>query len=303
MTSFNQGEAHGHVTVLLQEVVEHLRPKAGGVYVDVTLGRGGHTEALLERCGPDGVVIGIDRDPNAIENATERLKRFGARIQCVHARASELRDVLSRLEIDAIDGLVADLGVSSPQLDEAERGFSFRREGPLDMRMDPTSGPSARDLIADLDDTELANVIYEYGEERRSRPIARSIHRALDEGKMETTSDLIRAVHRVTGPKRGKIDPATRTFQGLRIAVNRELDELKDLMMSLPHVLREGGRAAIISFHSLEDRIVKHSIRNSNHLIRLHKKPLIASDEERNMNPRSRSAKLRIAERNSEALA
>ena len=286
-----------HTSVLLDEVLEQLAPVAGGVYADVTLGGGGHARAILERSAPDGRLIGTDRDPSALEAAGMALADFGERATLRKARISDLRDVLTSLGIEHVDGIIADLGVSSAQLDQQERGFSLAREGPIDMRMDPTEGDSALDLIASCDAEELANLIYKYGEEHRSRKIARSLRRAYEEGELETTADLRRAVHRATGGRRGRIDPATKTFQGLRIAVNEELAELGALLDQLPSVLRVGGVIAVISFHSLEDRIVKHTFRDSEHLSPLTKRPIIASDEERENNRRSRSAKLRAARR------
>jgi 16S rRNA (cytosine1402-N4)-methyltransferase len=286
-----------HTSVLLDEVLEQLAPVAGGVYADVTLGGGGHARAILERSAPDGRLIGTDRDPSALEAAGMALADFGERATLRKARISDLRDVLTSLGIEHVDGIIADLGVSSAQLDQQERGFSLAREGPIDMRMDPTEGDSALDLIASCDTEELANLIYKYGEEHRSRKIARSLRRAYEEGELETTADLRRAVHRATGGRRGRIDPATKTFQGLRIAVNEELAELGALLDQLPSVLRVGGVIAVISFHSLEDRIVKHTFRDSEHLSPLTKRPIIASDEERENNRRSRSAKLRAARR------
>lgn len=286
-----------HTSVLLDEVLEQLAPVAGGVYADVTLGGGGHARAILERSAPDGRLIGTDRDPSALEAAGMALADFGERATLRKARISDLRDVLTSLGIEHVDGIIADLGVSSAQLDQQERGFSLAREGPIDMRMDPTEGDSALDLIARCDAEELADVIYKYGEEHRSRKIARSLRRAYEEGELETTADLRRAVHRATGGRRGRIDPATKTFQGLRIAVNEELAELGALLDQLPSVLRVGGVVAVISFHSLEDRIVKHTFRDSEHLSPLTKRPIIASEEERENNRRSRSAKLRAARR------
>jgi 16S rRNA (cytosine1402-N4)-methyltransferase len=286
-----------HVPVLLEELMEALRPSARGIYADVTIGGGGHACAILERSDPDGQLVGTDRDPAALEAAEASLSAFGERVTLRRARIRDLRRVLDELHIDRIDGVVADLGVSSVQLDRAERGFSLSHDGPIDMRMDPTDGETALDLIARLDPEDLANVIYRYGEERRSRPIARAIKRAHEEGKLESTADLKCAVHRVTGPKRGRIDPATRTFQALRIAVNEELDDLESFLASLPGVLKGGGVAAVISFHSLEDRIVKHTFRANEELTPITKRPVVASEEERERNPRSRSAKLRAARR------
>lgn len=289
--------AFEHKSVLLDEVLAQLDPVSGGIYADVTLGGGGHARAILERSAPAGRLIGTDRDPSALEAAGVALAEFGERATVRKARISDLREVLTSLDVEQVDGIVADLGVSSAQLDQAERGFSLAKEGPIDMRMDPTEGESALDLIGRCDAEELANVIYKYGEEHRSRKIARSLRRAYEEGDLENTDDLRRAVHRATGGRRGRIDPATKTFQGLRIAVNDELGELEALLEQLPSVLRIGGIVAVISFHSLEDRIVKHTFRDSEHLLPLTKRPIIASDEEREHNRRSRSAKLRAARR------
>jgi 16S rRNA (cytosine1402-N4)-methyltransferase len=285
-----------HATVMRGEVVRAIAPRAGEVYVDVTLGAGGHTVALLE-AEPKARLVGIDRDPTAIAAAQERLAPVADRVALAHAPFSQLRETLDALGIPRVDGVVADLGVSSPQLDDAARGMSFRREGPIDMRMDPEQGETALELIARLDDDELANVVYRYGEERRSRRIARSIKKALAAGELLTTLDLRRAVVRAVGPARvGGLDPATRTFQALRIAVNGELDELEQLLASLPHVVAEGGVAAIIAFHSLEDRLVKRAFAGSD-WVPLTKKPQVASDEECAQNARARSAKLRTARR------
>jgi 16S rRNA (cytosine1402-N4)-methyltransferase len=267
------------------------------VYADTTLGGGGHAEAILEASSPSGRLIGIDRDPLALEAARARLARFGARAALFHGDMAEIRTILEEAGAARVDGLVADLGVSSPQLDDSERGFSFSRPGPLDMRMDPTRGETVLELIARLSESELADVIYQLGEERRSRPIARAIHRALSDGELETTDDLRRAVARAVGPKRGRIDPATRTFQALRIAVNRELEQLAALLDEIPEVLDDGAVAAVISFHSLEDRMVKRSFRDDSRVARLTKKPIVPSDDEQRDNPRSRSAKLRGARR------
>jgi 16S rRNA (cytosine1402-N4)-methyltransferase len=285
-----------HTTVMRDEVVRAVAPRAGGTYVDVTLGGAGHSVALLE-AEPRARIVGFDRDPAAIAAAEEVLGPVADRVMLVRAPFSRLREELEVAGVARVDGLVADLGVSSPQLDEAERGMSFRREGPLDMRMDPESGETALELIDRLSDDELADVIYQYGEERRSRRIARSIKKALASNELGTTLDLRRAIVRAVGPARiGGVDPATRTFQALRIAVNRELDELASLLAALPDVVAEGGVAAIISFHSLEDRLVKRAFQLDG-WEPLTKKPVTATDEEQQQNPRSRSAKLRAARR------
>ena len=286
-----------HAAVLLDAVLDQLAPTSGGVYADVTLGGGGHAAAILERSAPDGRLIGTDRDPTALEAAAATLACFGDRATLRKARIGELAQVLSSLEIEQLDGLIADLGVSSAQLDRPERGFSLAKEGPIDMRMDPTEGETALELIGRCDAEELADLIYRYGEEHRSRKIARSVRRAYEEGELETTGDLRHAVLRAIGGRRGRIDPATKTFQALRIAVNDELGELESLLAQAPRLLRIGGVVAVISFHSLEDRLVKHSFRDSQHLLPLTKRPIIASQQERETNPRSRSAKLRAARR------
>lgn len=289
--------AFEHIPVMLDEVMEHIAPTPGGTYADVTLGGGGHARAILERSAPDGTLIGTDRDPAALEAAGTALRAFGERVTLRKARIRDLRDVLDALDIERVDAVLADLGVSSAQLDQSDRGFSLANEGPIDMRMDPTEGETALELIGRSDAEELANVIYRYGEEHRSRRIARSLKRAYEEGELENTGDLRRAVHRATGPKRGRIDPSTKTFQALRIAVNEELADLEAFLDLMPSVLKIGGVVAVISFHSLEDRIVKHTFRNAESLDPLTKRPVIATDAERDRNPRSRSAKLRAARR------
>jgi 16S rRNA (cytosine1402-N4)-methyltransferase len=273
--------ATSHVSVLRDEVLRLLAPRDGGLYVDVTSGR----------------LVGVDRDETAIRESRERLARFGDRVRLVHGPFSGLRAHLASAGATQVDGLLADLGVSSPQLDTPERGFSFKNEGPLDMRMDTSTGKTAREVIADMDERELADVLFQYGEERKSRPIARSIKRAEADGRLETTLDLSRAIWRVTGPRRVGIDPATRSFQALRIVVNAELGELESLLDALPDVLVDGGVAAIISFHSLEDRPVKHALRDDVRLEVIGKKPIEANEDEARDNPRSRSAKLRGARR------
>lgn len=281
--------AFQHKTVLLREVVQAIAPRAGGLYADVTLGGGGHTEAILSSA--ECRVIGVDRDEVAIAAASSRLARFGDRFSVKHGRFGDVASLLDA----GFDGLVADLGVSSPQLDDAKRGMSLKREAsdaPLDMRMDRSTGETARELIARLSEEELADVIFELGEERQSRRIAKAIKRA---EKLETTGDLRHAVwSAVGGDKHGRIDPATRTFQALRIAVNDELGELDRLLAALPGLLAPNGVAAIISFHSLEDRKVKRAF-GEDRWAPLSKKPIEATAEEVMENPRARSAKLRAA--------
>lgn len=297
MPAFDPPSDFHHLTVLRDETIAALEPRNGGVYLDMTLGGGGHTEAILE--ASEGCrVIAFDRDASAIEAAGQRLERFGDRVTLVHARFSCAEERLQELGVEWVDGLVADLGVSSPQLDEAERGMSFRREGPLDMRMDPSEGETAADLIVRLSQDELADVIFHLGEERRSRRVARCIKQALDAGEVETTTDLRRAIVRAVGPRRvGGIDPSTRTFQALRLAVNRELEELALALEAASKIVKPGGVASFISFHSLEDRLVKRAFVERDTWERLNKKPLRAGDEEQAENPRSRSAKLRSARR------
>ncbi|MDF2696125.1 MAG: rRNA small subunit methyltransferase [Labilithrix sp.] len=285
-----------HETVMRVEVVTALAP-AAGVYVDVTVGGGGHTEGILE-AHPEARVIALDRDDTALAAAKQRLARFGDRVTFVKTPFGNVASALATAGIVEVDGLCADLGVSSPQLDDGARGMSFRREGPIDMRMDPSEGETALELVERLSDDELADIIFHYGEEKRSRRIARSVKRALAEGQLATTLDLRRAIVRAVGPVRvGGVDPATRTFQALRIAVNGELEQLEMLLEALPAIIRVDGRAAILSFHSLEDRLVKRAFHDRAIWEPLTKKPVVASEEEGAANPRARSAKLRAARR------
>lgn len=294
-----------HEPVMVAEVLQLLDPKRGGTFVDCTVGFAGHTRALLE-AGADRV-LGFDRDPGALARAAESLAPFHDRVELIHADFRELASRLDQRGIAAIDGLLADLGVSSWQLDAPERGFSFRADGPLDMRMDTSQGATAADLLRDVREEELADLIYGYGEERFSRRIARAIVEARRTEPIVTTGRLADLVRRAV-PRRGyqRIDPATRTFQALRIWVNRELDGLDTFIRDAARRLRmggekSGGRMAIISFHSLEDRIVKHTLRELDReqglLTVLTKRPLEAGEEETDRNPRARSAKLRAAER------
>ncbi len=285
-----------HQAVMKVEIVTALAPTERGIYLDATLGRGGHTVGLLEAGA--GRVLGVDRDEEALRATERRLAPFEHRVTTLHARFGSADSALQGIGVVQVDGACADLGVSSPQLDDPSRGMSFRREGPIDMRMDVSAGETALDLIDRLSDDGLADVIYRYGEEHRSRRIARSIKRALADGELRTTLDLRRAVVRAVGPVRvGGVDPATRTFQALRIAVNGELDELTHLLSALESLVAPGGVVAILSFHSLEDRIVKRAFQQSDAWEPLWKRPRVASDEEIADNPRARSAKLRAARR------
>jgi 16S rRNA (cytosine1402-N4)-methyltransferase len=301
--------AAGHLPVLLDEALAFLDPRAGGRYCDATLGLAGHAEAVLERSAPDGRLIGLDRDPDAVAAARLRLQPFGDRVTLVHARFSEAREVLDRLGMMPVDGFLVDLGVSSPQLDRPERGFSFRNDGPLDMRMDPTQGETAAELLRRVDEEELARIIREYGEERHAARVARFIVDARRNDSLDTTGALAALVARaVPGREPGK-NPATRTFQALRIAVNQELEQLEQLLSVVADCLRPGGRLCVIAFHSLEDRIVKQRLRalagrgpggvkTGTPVFRLlTKHVVVANREEQVRNPRSRSAHLRAAEK------
>ena len=286
-----------HITVMKNEVVWALEPKSGGLYLDVTGGAGGHSRALLESNRAARVVT-FDRDPDAIGTLRDELSEFGDRATVVRGAFSELQDWARSAGVERVDGLIGDLGISSIQLDTGDRGLSFKAEGPIDMRMDRSSGETALELIERLNQDELANVIYQLGEERRSRRVARCIKQAAERGELETTLDLRRSVVRAVGPRRvGGIDPATRTFQALRIAVNEELLELETLIAAAGELLADGAPICLISFHSLEDRIVKRAFLRKETWQRLTKKPLVATADEQRDNPRSRSAKLRVARR------
>ena len=289
-----------HLPVMTAEVVQYLLPARGGVFVDCTVGLGGHTQALLEAGASR--VIGLDRDRDALARAQDVLAPWGTRAELVHADYREFDTVLAARGIDVIDGALADLGVSSLQFDAPGRGFSFQRDEPLDMRMDQSGGATAADLIAQATEEELAEAIFQYGEERFSRRIARALCEARRAARIDTTFQLAAIVRRSI-PRRGpmRIDPATRTFQALRIWVNRELDGLDRFLESIVRRLRAGARLAVISFHSLEDRIVKHTFRaldRGDAIVKvLTKRPLVPGDDEVQHNPRARSAKLRVAER------
>lgn len=293
-----------HEPVLVEEILFWLHCKPGGVYVDGTLGYAGLAVRLLDRTAPDGILVGIDRDATALAESRVRLQEVAQRVHFRHGNFCDLKALVAESGVSRVDGVIFDLGVSSPQLDRAERGFSFREDGPLDMRMDQREGHTAADLVRDLPETELADLIYQLGEERYSRRIARAIVQARMQGVIGTTWQLAAVVERAVPAsyRHGRIHCATRTFQALRIAVNRELDVLEPALRDAVDMLAPGGRVCAVSFHSLEDRIVKHTFRalaNSPEAsVRvLTKKPVIASESERCRNPRSRSAKLRVVER------
>jgi len=313
-TDTPQGVGHGggrasHVPVLLKEAIDFLAVRRGGIYIDATVGLGGHSYEIAKRLGAPGHLIGLDKDPAALEIARKKLTPQGQgenekdwpTITLLHR---SFADIAKGQRPATIDGVLADIGVSSLQLDNAARGFSFQADGPLDMRMDPQSERTAEQVVNHLDERQLADVIYEFGEERRSRRIARAICRSRP---IRTTAQLAEIVSAAARPmNRGKdeydrrIHPATRTFQALRIFVNRELDELKALLDAAPRILKPGGRVVVISFHSLEDRIVKDAFREGSqqgYFSVLTKKPVTATEEESDRNPRARSAKLRAAEK------
>lgn len=304
-----------HLPVLVDETLELLEPRRGGIFVDATLGLGGHAEALL-RASPDVRLVGIDRDPEALERAAKRLAPFGERVRFAHANFHHLETALAGLDIRSISGVLADLGVSSMQLDTPERGFSFRFDAPLDMRMG-LAERTAADLLNEVSEGELENIIRDYGEENQARRIARTIVAARAEGPITTTGELKRLIERAKGirpgGREGRVDPATRVFQALRIAVNEELAGLEGFIQQAIDMLQDDGRLVIISYHSLEDRIVKHSLRDmakgevdqvtgraraETQLIEvLTRKPVRPSEAEESRNPRSRSARLRAARR------
>jgi 16S rRNA (cytosine1402-N4)-methyltransferase len=289
-----------HVPVMPSEILAWLRPERGGVFVDCTVGLGGHARLLLEAGASR--LIGLDRDRDALDVARGALAPWADRVELVHADYREVARVLDERGVTGIDGAMADLGVSSLQLDTPGRGFSFQRDEPLDMRMDASAGPTAAELIAAVDERELADVIYQFGEERRSRAVARAIVAARQSVRITTTAQLAGIVRRVVG--RGgwqRIDPATRTFQAIRIWVNRELDGFDGFLHTVTARLQPGARFAVITFHSLEDRPVKHVFRDLVHdqpgLDLLTKKPLVAGPDEVRQNPRARSAKVRVIAR------
>ncbi len=286
-----------HLPVLLEEVIGWLRPAPGETFVDGTLGGGGHVRALAGAVGGAGLVIGIDRDPAALAQAEQGL--LGLPVKLTNRNYADIPELLEEISLTAVDGILLDLGLSSDQLADTARGFSFSAEGPLDLRFDPQEGEPAWRLLQWISERALADLIHEYGEERYSRRIARQIVARRQTEAIRTASDLTRAVlaSLPRSTHRWRIHPATRTFQALRIAVNEELKWLKVALSRLPACLRPGGRFAVISFHSLEDRLVKQAFRDDDRLEVLTRKPVVASEREITQNPRSRSAKLRVASR------
>jgi 16S rRNA (cytosine1402-N4)-methyltransferase len=300
----HQGEKRlGHVPVLLNEAIDFLAVKPGGSYIDATVGLGGHSYEIARRLGPQGRLIGLDKDPKALERARERLQPpngMAGKWPAVELVQGSFAELAEQVPARSADGVLADLGVSSMQLLDAQRGFSFQAEGPLDMRMDPRAELTAEQVVNQLDERSLADLIYEFGEERRSRRIARAIVRSRPIRTSTQLAEVVAAAARPMNPAERKIHPATRTFQALRIYVNRELEELRALLESAPEVLKAGGRLVIISFHSLEDRMVKDGLREGARagVYRLlTKKPVTAREAEVEGNPRARSAKMRAAER------
>lgn len=301
-----------HRPVLYQQTIEYLAPKSPGLYLDCTAGAGGHSEGILQASSPNGLLLALDLDPLAISLTQSRLAPFGERANVVQASYVEAAGILQRMGWDALDGILMDLGVSSMQLDQQTRGFSFRYDAPLDMRFDPNKGPSAADLLNSLSEKDLADLIWKYGEERFSRRIARKI---VENRPLRTTFQLAELVRSASGASKGKIDPATRTFQAIRIAVNDELNAIEKAIPSLIALLKPKGRLAVISFHSLEDRLVKQAFRRESidclcppeqllctcghqaSVKILTNKPVTASEDEIAGNPRARSAKLRVLEK------
>jgi len=300
----------GHFSVLLNESIEALHIKPSGIYVDCTFGRGGHSREILNRLGPDGRLITFDKDPDAIRYATEHFA--DSRFYIHHGSFADLTDVLAMLGIEAVDGILLDLGVSSPQLDNAERGFSFMRDGPLDMRMDSTRGMSAADWVNSAEHSDLARAFRVYGEEKFASPIASAILRAREQAPITTTSQLASIIERGTPKKDKNKHPATRVFQAIRIFINNELGDVESVLQQSLSALSEGGLLVVISFHSLEDRIVKHFIRDHSRPAKVPKgvpivgdlpsgpleslsKAVKASSSELDLNARSRSAVMRIA--------
>jgi 16S rRNA (cytosine1402-N4)-methyltransferase len=313
----NHDMTRGHIPVLLDETMELLGPRAGGRYIDATFGGGGHTRVILERSAPDGEVLALDADPAAIERAAELATEYGDRLTYRHNNFGDITTVSEEAGFQNVDGVLFDLGLSSFQFDEHERGFSLHADVPLDMRLNPFGeGPTAWEIVNDWDEASIVDILFRFGEENRARRIVRGILRQRDEAPIQSNRELAELIETSVGGRRGaRIHPATKTFQALRIAVNRELDVLKSALESVLEIVRSGGRIVVISFHSLEDRIVKQFFQREardclcppdlpvcrcDHQAQvriLTRRPITASESERTMNPRSRSAKLRAAER------
>lgn len=303
-----------HTPVLYNEIIHALQPRRDGLYVDGTVGAGGHAAGILEASTPSGRLLGLDLDPQALELARLRLAPFDSRVILAHASYVTLLDEIHRAGWHLVDGILLDLGLSSMQLDTPERGFSFQQDAPLDMRFDPAAPRTAADLVNHLSEQDLADIIFKFGEDRHSRRIAREIVRARP---VYTTTQLANIVRRASRSGPGRIDPATRTFQALRIAVNRELEAVETVLPLAVQALKPGGKLAVISFHSLEDRIVKHFFRQESRdcicppeqllctcghtatLTEITRSPVSATEDEARQNPRARSAKLRVSERRS----
>lgn len=298
-----------HVPVLAEEICEWLRPKPGGIYVDCTLGMGGTSLKILESAGSNAHILGLDRDPEALACAKENLESFASQVKFLHGNYSHMVELVKKAGFEKVDGVVFDLGVSSLQLDKPERGFSFAVDGPLDMRMNQTQGPTAADLVKVLPEKELADLFFTCGEERFSRRIAQAIVQSRKTFALNTTQALV-AVIKGAVPhtyRKGRIHCATRTFQALRIRVNQELELLQPALQSAVSLLKEGGRVCVVAFHSLEDRVVKHTFRgmagkDNPTLTVLTKRPITAQQQEIDQNPRARSAKLRVAQRVSDGV-
>ena len=295
--------SQGHDPVLIQEILELLGPSSGKVVADCTTGRGGHSLAIASKLGTDGTLVCLDADPRNLEFARDRLRSAPCSVRLFHANFAELEDVLAELKIDHVDGILADLGISTNQLFDDQYGLSFSTDMPLDMRLDPRIRENAADVVNKLRETDLANVLYELAQERYSRRIARKIAEARAQSPITSTerlAELVRSAIPTRGGAPERIDPATRTFMALRMKVNRELENLEALLEQAPRFLRRGGRLAIVSFHSMEDRLVKQAFRSAEQtgqLSILTKKPITPSETETSANPRSRSAKLRVAEK------
>jgi len=281
-----------HLSVMRQEVLDFFKDRTILRFVDGTLGAGGHAEAILEQHPEIEEFIGLDQDQTALDIAAKRLAKYASKLTLIHTNFDAMSKVISK----PVDGILLDIGVSSMQLDRAERGFSFMQAGPLDMRMNQNEGFSAEDIVNSWPETDLANLIFEFGEERRSRQVAKAICERRRKKRITTTDDLAEIIATVVN-RQGKMHPATRTFQALRIAVNQELERLSKVIPEAVQLLNPAGRLVIISFHSLEDRIVKNSFRENSHIQILTKKPLEPTREEARRNPRARSAKVRAAER------